>query len=191
MSSIQMTPVQTPTGGVNEITAVLLPSLKDRYSKRAARLRQLTEAHAMGDYLGFCAQLAEAQHALLERMPVPEALVAGLAERLSNGQAPLAAVDYPRDRYWQQLLQGLAEQLYPEANPSVRMTLDSLREHTPAQLEQLASALLAGGYEQVGSGQALFLWAALAEAGRALANWVKYSDSAAQRNNAWPLPTCS
>ncbi|HWD31362.1 MAG TPA: formate dehydrogenase accessory protein FdhE [Pseudomonas sp.] len=191
MSSIQMTPVQTPTGGVNEITAVLLPSLKDRYSKRAARLRQLTEAHAMGDYLGFCAQLAEAQHALLERMPLPEALVAGLAERLSNGQAPLAAVDYPRDRYWQQLLQGLAEQLYPEANPSVRMTLDSLREHTPARLEQLASALLAGGYEQVGSGQALFLWAALSLYFTQLASALPASASAALGEQRQHCPVCA
>ncbi|MND81305.1 hypothetical protein D3C80_730960 [compost metagenome] len=32
---------------------------------------------------------------------------------------------------------------------------------------------------------------ALADPGRALASWVKYSDSAAHKNSAWPLPTCS
>ncbi|MFK8332349.1 formate dehydrogenase accessory protein FdhE [Pseudomonas sp. BJa5] len=159
--SIQMTPVQTPTGGVNEIVPVLLPALKERYAKRAARLMQLAQGHAMGDYLDFCARIAQAQQQLLEQMPVPAAQVAGLSERLGSGQAPLASSDYPRDPYWQQLLQALIERLYPEANATVRTTLDTLRRYTSTELEVLASALLAGEHEQVDSGQALFLWAAL------------------------------
>lgn len=191
MSSIHMTPVQTPTGGINEITPVLLPSLKERYGKRAARLRQLAEAHAMGDYLGFCAQLAQAQQALLERMPLPAALAAGLAERLTGRQAPLATDDYPRDPYWQHLLLGMIEQLHADANPSVRATLDSLRSHTPAELEQLASALLAGDYEQVGSGPALFLWAALSLYFTQLANALPASASAALGEQRQHCPVCA
>lgn len=159
--SIQMTPVQTPTGGVNEITPVLLPSLKNRYSQRAARLLQLANEHAMGDYLGFCARIAQAQQQLLESLPLPEELAAGLSEHVSSGRPPLASADHSRDGYWQQLLHGLIEQLYAQASPTVRNTLDGLRQQTPAQLEQLASALLAGDFDQVDSGQALFLWAAL------------------------------
>lgn len=191
MSSIQMTPVQTPTGGVNEIVPVLLPSLKDRYSKRAARLRQLAEGHAMGDYLGFCAQLAEAQQQLLERMPLPQALAAGLADRLSSGQAPLASADYPRDRYWQQLLLGLIEQLYPDANPAVRATLDGLRGLTSEQLDHLASKLLAADYEPVGSGQALFLWAALSLYFTQLANALPASASASLGEQRQHCPVCA
>ncbi|KJK08245.1 MULTISPECIES: formate dehydrogenase accessory protein FdhE [Pseudomonas] len=191
MSSIQMTPVQTPTGGVNEIPPVLLPSLKGRYSKRAERLQQLADAHTMGDYLGFCAQLVHAQQQLLERMPLPPALAAGLADRLGSGQAPLASADYPRHRYWQQLLQGLIELLYADANPSVRTTLDGLRNHTPAHLENLASALLAGDYEQVGSGQALFLWAALSLYFTQLASALPGSASASLGEQRQHCPVCA
>ncbi|MDD2056713.1 formate dehydrogenase accessory protein FdhE [Pseudomonas sp. GD03860] len=189
--SIQMTPLQTPTGGVNEIVAVLLPSLKDRYSKRAARLQQLAQAHAMGDYLDFCAQLVQAQHQLLERMPLPPVLAAGLGERLGRGQAPLDSADYPRDPYWQQLLQGLIDALHADANPAVRATLDGLREHTPEQLENLAGALLAGHFEQVGSGQALFVWAALSLYFTQLASALPASASAALGEQRQHCPVCA
>lgn len=159
--SIQMTPVQTPTGGINEIVPVLLPALKDRYAKRALRLMQLAQGHAMGDYLGFCARIAGAQQQLLEQMPLPAEHVAGLSERLGRGQAPLASTDYPRAPYWQQVLQALIERLYPEASATVRSTLETLRRYTSTELEVLAGALLAGEHEQVDSGQALFLWSAL------------------------------
>ncbi|WP_442107875.1 formate dehydrogenase accessory protein FdhE [Pseudomonas sp. NUPR-001] len=191
MSSIQMNPVQTPTGGVNEIIPVVLPSLKDRYRKRAARLRELAEGHAMGDYLGFCAQLADSQQQLLERLPLPQALKDSLAQRLGNGQAPLATGDYPRDRYWQQLLQGVIDQLYPEANPAVRSTLDALRGHSPEQLEHLASALLAGDYAQVGSARALFVWAALSLYFTQLANALPASASAALGEQRQHCPVCA
>lgn len=186
-----MNPVQTPTGGVNEIIPVLLPSLKDRYRKRAARLRELADEHAMGDYLGFCAQLADSQQQLLERLPLPQVLKDSLAQRLGSGQAPLASGDYPRDRYWQQLLQGVIDQLYPEANPAVRSTLDALRGHSPEQLEHLASALLAGDYEQVGSAAALFVWAALSLYFTQLANALPASASAVLGEQRQHCPVCA
>ncbi|UVL54481.1 formate dehydrogenase accessory protein FdhE [Pseudomonas sp. B21-035] len=191
MSSIQMTPVQTPSGGVNEIVAVLLPSLKDRYSKRAARLRQLADGHAMGDYLGFCAGIAEAQQQLLATLPLPEALAAGLAARLDAGRAPLASAEYPRDAYWQQLLGALIEALYGDATPAVRSTLDALRGYSPAQLEERASALLAGSYEQVDSGQALFLWSALSLYFTQLANALPASARASLGEQRQHCPVCA
>ncbi|MCE5981706.1 formate dehydrogenase accessory protein FdhE [Pseudomonas sp. LF19] len=191
MNSIQMTPVQTPSGGVNEIVAVLLPSLKERYRKRAARLRQLADEHAMGDYLGFCAGIAEAQQHLLETMPLPEALASGLAARLAAGRAPLASTEYPRDAYWQQLLGTLIDALYRDANPTVRSTLETLRGYSAAQLEDLASALLAGDYDQVDSGQALFLWAALSLYFTQLANALPASAKAALGEQRQHCPVCA
>jgi len=191
MSSIHMTPVQTPSGGIAQIAPVLLPSLKDRYAKRAVRLRELADSHAMGDYLDFCAQLVDAQQHLLERLPMPQALAEGLAHRLGSGQAPLATANYPRDPYWQQLLQGVIERLYNDANPNVRSTLDSLGAHSPAQLEELTSALLAGDYEQVGSGQALFLWAALSLYFTQLASALPASASAVIGEQRQHCPVCT
>ncbi|QBF27357.1 formate dehydrogenase accessory protein FdhE [Pseudomonas tructae] len=191
MSSIQMTPVQTPSGGVNEIVAVLLPSLKDRYRKRATRLRQLADGHAMGDYLGFCASIADAQQQLLATLPLPEALAAGLAARLNEGRPPLASAEYPRDGYWQQLLSALIDALYSNANPTVRSTLDTLRGYSAAQLEVLASALLAADYEQVDSGQALFLWSALALYFTQLANALPASARAGLGEQRQHCPVCA
>ncbi|PJY96616.1 formate dehydrogenase accessory protein FdhE [Pseudomonas donghuensis] len=191
MNSIQMTPVQTPSGGVNEIVAVLLPSLKDRYRQRAARLRQLADGHAMGDYLGFCAGIAEAQQQLLETLPLPEALASGLAARLANGRAPLASSEYPRDAYWQQLLSALIDALYSDANPTVRGTLERLRGYSAAQLEDLANALLAGDFAQVDSGQALFLWSALSLYFTQLANALPASAKASLGEQRQHCPVCA
>ena len=58
MSSIKLTPVQEPTGGVKHVTPLLLPTLDKHYQVRAERLRKLAEGHAMGDYLTFTAAIA-------------------------------------------------------------------------------------------------------------------------------------
>ncbi len=161
MSSIQLTPVEPRSPGITEIPAVLLPSLKQRYAPRAARLRQLAEEHVMADYLNFAANIVAAQQHLLDTRPLPAACVDGLAERLGRAQPPLAYHEYPRAPYWQDLLEQLLNQLAAEATPTVSAALDALRSQTPAQREQQASALLAGDYTAVDSGQAVFLWAAL------------------------------
>ncbi|MGX1127174.1 formate dehydrogenase accessory protein FdhE domain-containing protein [Pseudomonas sp. HLS-6 TE3448] len=90
MSSIQLTPVEPRSPGITEIPAVLLPSLKQRYAPRAARLRQLAEEHVMADYLNFAANIVAAQQHLLDTRPLPAACVDGLAERLGRAQPPLA-----------------------------------------------------------------------------------------------------
>ncbi|NES10333.1 formate dehydrogenase accessory protein FdhE, partial [Pseudomonas laurentiana] len=161
MSSIQLTPVEPRSPGITEIPAVLLPHLKQRYAQRAARLRQLAEGHAMADYLSFAANVAAAQQRVLDEQPLPAACINDLAGRLGRAQPPLAYHDYPRDPYWQALLEQLIDLLTAEATPAVRTALETLRTQTPGQREQQASALLAGDYAAVDSGQAVFLWAAL------------------------------
>ena len=154
MNSIQMTPVEQRSAGVGEIPAVLLPTLGERYRQRAARLRQLAEAHPMADYLLFVAQVADAQQHLLERLPLPAPLVSGLAARLADNKAPLAWASLPRDAYWQQLLHGLGEHIE-------HATLQGLCALDAPTLDAAADALLAGRFNEIDSGQALFLWAAL------------------------------
>lgn len=161
MNSIQLTPVEPRSPGITEIPAVLLPHLKQRYAQRAARLRQLAEGHAMADYLSFAANVAVAQQRVLDEQPLPAACINDLAARLGRAQPPLAYHDYPRDPYWQALLEQLIDRLTAEATPAVRTALETLRTQTPGQREQQASALLAGDYAAVNSGQAVFLWAAL------------------------------
>lgn len=159
MSSIKLTPIEKPSGGIEQIEPLLLPRLDGLYARRAARLLALAEGHAMADYLRFAACIAGAQLTLLEQAPLPDTVNTRLT--LSGEQAPLDSATLPRDRYWQQLLHGLIDVLLADATPPVRKVLEQLREHSPEQLETLASALFAGNYAEVGSDRALFLWSAL------------------------------
>ena len=161
MSSIRLTPIETPTGGVDTIEPLLLPDPARIYGQRAERLRQLAAGHTMADYLGFAASVAEAQQLLLKAMPLPEALDSGLAGRLGSGQAPLACTRLPRDPYWRQLLAGLIERLQPGATPMIQGVLADLHSYEADRLERLADALLSGEHRLVGSARAPFLWAVL------------------------------
>ncbi|WP_095153747.1 formate dehydrogenase accessory protein FdhE [Pseudomonas sp. Irchel 3E13] len=154
MSSIQMTPVEPVKAAVGEIPPVFLPLNAGRYTARAARLRQLTEGHPMADYLGFVAGLVEAQQRVLETLPLPPALIDALPDRLGQDHPPLECSTFPRDAYWLAVLRQLGEHL---EHP----TLQGLLQQNALSLEAAADALLAGDYEQVDSGQALFLWSAL------------------------------
>lgn len=154
MNSIHMTPIEERSAAIGEIPAVLLPTLGERYSQRATRLRQLAQGHPMTDYLLFVAQVADAQQRLLDHTPLPLALVDALAGRVGATKAPLAWASLPRAAYWQDVLHALGEQLdHP--------TLQGLCALDEAALERAADALLAGQFSEVDSGQALFLWAAL------------------------------
>lgn len=158
MSSIKLTPVQEPTGGVKHITPLLLPQLDRQYQSRAERLRTLAEGHPMGGYLEFTAAIASVQQKLLEAFPLPDTANARL--ELGAG-APLAYAELQRDEYWRQLLARLIEQLRPSATPEALAVLDELAASSTEQLEELADRLLAGDFAGVGSARALFLWSAL------------------------------
>lgn len=161
MNSIRLVADEKPSGGVGAIVPLILPDLKNRYGRRAARLRQLAEGHPMADYLRFAAGIAEAQQQVAEALPLPAALVATLPARLGGPLPPLEATSLPHERHWRELLQGLLERLPAAANPAVAHTLTGLRGCDGIALERLADALLAGDYLVVGSDRAPFLWAAL------------------------------
>ena len=160
MSSIKLTPIETPTGGIGRITPLLLPTLKQHYTRRAERLQALAIDHPMGDYLNFVASLVQAQQQVLEQQPLPRNLAERAAARIGQPLAPLDYVSMQRDSYWQQALGALLDQL-PLATVAVQEVVAALRDTPPEQLEQQASALLSGHHGEVGSARALFIWAAL------------------------------
>src|SRR5690606_19879873 len=159
MSSIKLTPIEQPSGGVEHVDPLLLPELGKHYSRRADRLRQLASEHPMADYLAFAARIADAQHQVLARRPLPESANARLDTR--NGQAPLDPATLSRDAYWRELLAALIDELKPQMPAPAVAVLDGLRDSSAEELENLASALLAGDFATVGSDRAVFLWAAL------------------------------
>lgn len=189
-SSIKLTPVEQPSGGIERIEPLLPPRLDGLYARRAARLEALASTHhPMADYLRFSARIARAQQHLLEQLPLPDGVNARLA--LSDEHAPLATTHLPRDPYWQRLLHGLLEQLTEDAPAQVAAVLQALRESDPAQLEALAGDLLAGRYADVGSDRALFLWSALSLYWVQLAAGLRLHASAEPGENRQLCPVCA
>lgn len=154
MTSIRMTPLEGGRPAVGDIAPVLLPAVGGGYAVRAARLRQLAEGHPMADYLGFVAALVAAQQQVLQRLPLPQPLIDALPALLHQDQPPLECRTFARDGYWLAALRQLAEHLQ-------HPVLQGLAQRNDASLEADAEALLAGAYDQVDSGEALFIWAAL------------------------------
>jgi FdhE protein len=190
MSSIKLTPVEQASGGVGEISALLLPQLRNHYGQRAARLRQLAEGHDQAAYLAFAARIAQAQQALLDSLPVPDEELQTLAGRVGEG-APLDVRSLPRSAYWKALLKQLLEHLTADASAPVAAALQSIASMTAEQRETCAEHLLHARYDQIGSGQAVFFWAALMLYFSQLAAALPASAQAAVGEQRQYCPVCS
>jgi FdhE protein len=118
------------------------------FAERAMRLRQRAGGHAMGDFLGFMADLAEAQQRLLAgrsdlpSMPLPD--TAALDRAAQRGEPPLPATDWPLDPTWHGVLQALVADLRPRAPAGVLTALDRLAAADAVFLDRQADALLHG-----------------------------------------------
>ncbi|MCR1567076.1 MAG: formate dehydrogenase accessory protein FdhE [Mixta calida] len=143
------------------IPPLLFPRLKNLYSRRAARLRQLAAKNPLGDYLRFAAFIAEAQEIVLYDHPLNMDLHARLVESAASGKPPLDISTLPRDAHWQRLLHSLIAELKPEMTGQALAVLENLEKTSAPELEALATALLAHDFARVSSDKAPFIWAAL------------------------------
>jgi len=135
---------------------LLFSNPKNLYQRRAARLRELAQDHPLADYLLFAAAIADAQLALLETMPIPQALS---GEQLAN--KPLDVKNWQRDPIWRKLLTALLEKLKPSANDQILTTIEWLEKAADSELEDLADKVLAQEFATISSDKAVFVWAAL------------------------------
>ncbi len=109
------------------------------------RLRQLASGHAMGDFLAFMANVAQAQQACLlacPAMPIPDGDTLDQAAR--HGVPPMPAVDWPRDAAWHGVLRALVAELLPCAPAGAQAVLARLAVADEVFLERQADALLTG-----------------------------------------------
>lgn len=143
------------------IPPLLFPRLKNLYSRRAARLRQLAAKNPLGDYLRFAAFIAEAQEIVLYDHPLNMDLHARLVESAASGKPPLDISTLPRDAHWQRLLHSLIAELKPEMTGQALAVLENLEKTSAPELEALATALLAHDFARVSNDKAPFIWAAL------------------------------
>ncbi|MGM3214724.1 formate dehydrogenase accessory protein FdhE [Pseudomonas sp. PhalM4] len=152
--------------GQIEASAVMPPFLHlppaNLFELRAARLEQLAEGNALGDYLRLVARLCCVQQQLVDNPPagVP---VAEERQRLciSHGLPPLAADSLVREGRWLVWLQALLEHFNGETRGPLGEALQVLRGSDDSQRKGWGIALLAGQYDAVPPALVPFLGAAL------------------------------
>lgn len=152
--------------GQIEASAVTPPFLHlpaaNLFELRAARLEQLAEGNALGDYLRLIARLCRIQQQLVDNPPsgLP---VAEERQRLcmDHGLPPLAADSLVREGPWLVWLQALLEHLSGERSGPLGEALQVLRGSDGNQRKGWGIALLAGQYDGVPAALVPFLGAAL------------------------------
>ena len=152
--------------GQIEASAVAPPFLHlppaNLFELRAARLEQLADGNALGDYLRLIAQLCRIQQQLLGNPPggMP---VAEERQRLciSHGLPPLAADSLVREGPWLVWLQALLEHCSGATGGPLGEALQVLRSSDDHQRKGWGIALLAGQYDAVPAALVPFLGAAL------------------------------
>lgn len=138
------------------------PARGSVFAERAMRLRQLARGHAMEDFLNFMADLAQAQHDQLARMPsvpLPDADALDRAARL--GVPPLPASEWPRHAAWQAALRSLVAEMKTKAPAGAQHTLAHLADCPADWLECQADCLLTGVMKGLDLGAASLIAAAL------------------------------
>ncbi|WP_085626156.1 MULTISPECIES: formate dehydrogenase accessory protein FdhE [unclassified Pseudomonas] len=152
--------------GQIEASAVMPPFLHlppaNLFELRAARLEQLAEGNALGEYLKLVARLCRVQQQLVDNpptcMPVAEA-----RQRLciSHGLPPLAADSLVREGPWLVWLQALLEHFNAQTSGPLGEALLALRGSDDNQRKGWGIALLAGQYDAVPAALVPFIGAAL------------------------------
>ncbi len=125
-------------------------------------MRQLAEGHVMKDYLLLMAELADAQHAALAvftEVSLPTEAALNLYRE--HGMPPLSVQSWPRDPIWQGALAKIIAQVIMRATPEAREILTGLQTLDNAALENFASEILSGQFNDVSLGAAPFVAAAL------------------------------
>jgi FdhE protein len=155
---------QIETLASRSIPRVRLPD-EQVFARRAARLRQLAEGHAIGDYLRLMAGVAGAQQAMLdEGIEAVAPSEVAIAQAAAHRMPPLAAVSWPRAPSWRDGLRRIVEAVAAEPGlpAGVAALVARLRAAPDDWAEAQADALLGGAAaEAVDVTAAPFVMAAL------------------------------
>ena len=156
-------PGQIETLAQRSIPRIRLPDRDRVFAARAARLRQLAEGNAIGDYLRLMATLADAQHATLAQCATPLPTPDDIAQARAHRMPLVDAAGGPRDDVWIDVLHALRITLEaaPQLPPAVADVLDRLRNAPREHLDAQARTLLAARSDGVDAAAAPFVMAAL------------------------------
>lgn len=144
MQQRTLSPEEIAVQSGGEIPFLRLPDRHSVFSDRAARLRQLAPASALGGYLDLMAQVADVQHTLLaDHPPFPLPTAEHLARCREHAMPPLNARSLRRDPLWHALLRRMLRALTADAEGELRRVLGELDGRSGAFYEAQASRLLA------------------------------------------------
>ena len=145
MQARLLTPEEIAARAGAEIPFLRLPQPDSVFADRAARLRSLADDHAMSGYLGFIAQVADAQQDILNRMP-PVRLPSppSIAQCNEHGMPPLNFQTHQRDQQWCNCLRHLLRTVSRCTEGKQREVADALERSRDELYEAQASKLLAG-----------------------------------------------
>lgn len=178
-------PGQIETLAQRSIPRVRLPDRDRLFARRAERLRELADGHALGGYLRLMASLADAQQGALAHFDTPLPSAEQVEQAREFKMPPILATGWPRDPQWQHVVRGpiAAVAAAPELPAGVTALAARLREASSAWLEAQADALLAVRLEHVDIATAPFVMAALQ------VHWVSLTAAfAADRVQALDVP---
>lgn len=164
-------PAQIEAFAQRSIPRVRLPDPASLFLRRAARLRALSENHAVGDYLRLMAIVSDAQQAALgalsAQLPRAAEAAPSIEPRItlarSHGMPLLQAAGWPRDSRWRAVLAELCEAVIARADipDAVRSVCTRLCDWQSAHPEEQADLLLAARSRGVHAEAAPFIMAAL------------------------------
>lgn len=161
-------PGQIEAFAQRSIPRIRLPDPAALFARRAARLRALSDGHALGDYLRLMAVLCGAQQSALDgcwaaSTSEQERIKARLDLARTHGMPLLQAAGWPRDERWRAALETLCAATGAAAGfpPAVRATAERIRALPVAELEAHADRLLTPGSEAIDVQIAPWLMAAL------------------------------
>ncbi|MDR3065724.1 MAG: formate dehydrogenase accessory protein FdhE [Comamonas sp.] len=200
--SIHLIPESERAPGVGHIAPLRLPAARLPYAARASRLQHLAQGHAMAEYLLWAAELASAQQATAEALPLPGAEAAGLAAALQQRtQTPLHSALWPRSAHWLALLDELLNRMAQQPRmqtAAIRQAWARLQQADTARREAWADALLTALRSEAPgedaalpeAGVAQLLWSALSLYWRQLASQLPAAGRAEPGEQRHLCPVC-
>jgi FdhE protein len=151
--------IEVPAG---DIPFLRLPALDTYFKDRAARFRQLSSGHKMGDFLAFIAHLADAQQSALSNfpdVPLPDADQLDLCKQ--HGMPPLAAPNWKRDPAWRNAALDIAEAMSAHVPQAGQEAIARMRGLNADKLEKQADSILDGHFHDTDLAAAPCIAAAL------------------------------
>ena len=183
-------PAQIEALAARAIPRLIFP-LPDVFARRAVRLTDLANGHAIAGYLLLAAAIARAQQAALDALSVPGPTPAEIARAQAHEMPPLPARGMRRDPQWRDVLRGLVRSVAgdPALPGSVGDVCRRLGGADDAELELVAEHVLDASGTDSDPAVALFVSAALQVLWASLAAHLKAADVRLP-DSPGPCPVC-